>query len=182
SVGLGTPGVDVRPGRNSFSTRVDATQTLGVFVDITAGINLATGVVTWTFTSIDPQTGDIPSAVDAGFLPPDKTPPIGDGFVNYTIRPKANLATGATLPAKATVNFDGVPLDPAPILNTIDVTAPTATVAALPARSPKVFLVRWSASDGANGSGIGSYDVFVSDNNGAFRLFQAATKLTAASF
>ena len=31
--------------------------------------------------------------------------PIGQGFVNYTVRPKANLATGARVDAQATIVF-----------------------------------------------------------------------------
>jgi RHS repeat-associated protein len=83
----------------SYSTRLDLTTTLGIYLDVTAGINLTTGVVTWTFTSIDPKTGDLPSDIFTGFLPPDKTPPQGEAFVTYTIRPKAALAPATAINA-----------------------------------------------------------------------------------
>jgi len=97
--GFGSTVVNVPAGRSSYSTQIDARATLGLFVDVTAGINLGTGLVTWTFTSIDPTTLDLTSNPLAGFLPPDQTPPQGDGFVSYTVRPKANLATGTVINA-----------------------------------------------------------------------------------
>ena len=37
----------------SYSTRVDATATVGLYVDITATLNTTTGLLTVTYTSID---------------------------------------------------------------------------------------------------------------------------------
>jgi hypothetical protein len=152
-------------------------------VDVTAGINLSTGLVTWTFTSLDPTTLDLTSIPLAGFLPPDKTPPEGEGFVSYTIEPKANLSTGATINAQATVVFDqNAPINTPSLTNTIDASAPTSTVNALPATtSQSTFTVSWSGSD-PGGSGIASYNVFVSDDAGPFLPFQTDTTATSALF
>jgi hypothetical protein len=78
-IGFGTDIVNVPPGRTSFSTRVDATATLGVLVDITASFNLMTGLITWTFTSLDPKTLDLPMNPTVGFLPPNTKAPDGRG-------------------------------------------------------------------------------------------------------
>ena len=52
-------------------------------------------------------------------------------------------------------------------LVTIDAGAPTSSVAALPATEDSTtFTVSWSGQDDAGGSGIASYDVYVSDNGG----------------
>jgi large repetitive protein len=108
--------VQIPRGLTTYSTQVDATATLGVLVEITAGINLQTGVVTWTFTSLDPSTG---------FLPPDATPPAGEGLVSYTIEANPNDTTGAVIPAQATVVFDtNAPIDTAVVSNTTDDTTP----------------------------------------------------------
>ena len=64
---------------------------------------------------------------------------------------------------------------------TADATAPTSSVAALPSLSPGAIAVSWSGSDGS-GSGIASYDVFVSDNSGAFTRWQTATTSTNAAY
>ena len=43
----------------------------GTIVRIDAGIDPATGIIRWTFTSIDPDTGEAPIDALLGFLPPD---------------------------------------------------------------------------------------------------------------
>ncbi len=157
------------PGLTSYSTRVDATATLGVYVDIDASLNLSTGLLTVTFTSLDPTTLDTPSNPLVGFLPPDTDPPNGEGYINYTIQPKAGLATGAAIDAQASIVFDtNAPLATPQVVNTIDAGPPTSAVAALPATTTTPsFTVSWSGSDGA-GPGIAGYDVYVSDDGGAF--------------
>ena len=167
----------------SYSTRVDATATLGVYVDVDASLNLSTGLLTVTFTSLDPTTLDTPANPLVGFLPPDTNPPNGEGYINYTIQPKAGLATGATLDAQASIVFDTNAAIATPqIVNTIDTTTPTSTVTALPSTTTTPsFTVSWSGSDGA-GPGIADYNVYVSDDGGAFTLFQANTTATSATF
>ncbi len=167
----------------SYTTTIDATATLGLFVDVTAGINLSTGKVTWTFTSIDPTTLDLTSNPLAGFLPPDETPPQGEGSVSYTIKAKANLASGAVVSAQATVVFDtNKPISTAVVSNKIDTTVPTSSVEALQRRQRlPSFTVSWSGSDGA-GSGIASYDVFVSTNGGPFQPLETGITATSATF
>jgi RHS repeat-associated protein len=185
--GFGGLDVQVPLGRNSYSTRLDLRKALGLFVDVTAGIDLNTGVATWTFTSIDPRTLDVPSDILSGFLPPDQHPPEGEAFINYTIQPKATAATGTRINAKATVIFDaGLPdqssLDTAPIFNTIDAGPPTSSINPLPATSSPTFTVTWSGQDDPGGSGVASFDVFVSDNGGPFTPFILNVPQTSAVF
>ena len=50
--------------------------------------------------------------------------------------------------------------------------APTSTVSPLPAtENTTAFTLSWSGTDDPGGSGIASYDVYVSDNGGAFTPF-----------
>jgi autotransporter-associated beta strand protein len=184
SFGFGNTIVNVPSGRTSYSTQLDLTASLGVLVDVTASFNPLTGLATWTFTSLDPTTLDVPADPLAGFLPPDNNSGIGEGFVNYSVSPKANSTTGTQVKGQATVVFDmNPPLATAPILNTIDSGAPTSTVAPLPATEGAAsFPVSWSGQDDANGSGIASYNVYVSDNGGAFTLWQSATTHTSATY
>ena len=166
--GFGDLQVEVPSGRRSYSTRVDYTNARGEYVDVTAGIDLVTGIVTWTFVSIDPKTGEPATAINAGFLPPNVTRPEGDGFTNYRIKPKSNLATGATVSALASIVFDtNAPIDTPNFVNTIDSIAPSTSVATLPSQSPSTFVVSWSGADDAGGSGIASYDIFVSIDGAA---------------
>jgi hypothetical protein len=134
--------------------------------------------------SIDPMTLDIPSDPFPGFLPPNSTPPAGEAYVTFRIRPRADAPTGTRINALATVVFDEEPpLDTAPVFNTIDSGPPTSSVNPLPAvTTTSSFTVSWSGSDDPGGSGIARYDVFVSDNGGPFVPFMQNTTLTSATF
>jgi RHS repeat-associated protein len=180
--------VMVPPGRQDYSTRVDARSSLGVYVDVSAGLNRQTGLVTWTFTTIDPTTLDVPAGnILEGLMPPDDATGRGEGSVSFTIQPKTSDPTGTVVNAKATVTFDtGLAeqssLDTPAVSNTIDAAPPTSSINSLPATSPVAFTVSWSGQDDPGGSGIATYDIFVSDNGGPFTLWQSATTATSAIF
>ncbi len=183
NVAFGDTVVSVPSGLQSYSTTIDLTATLGIDVQLAASFNALTGLATWDFTSIDPATMDVPANPLAGFLPPDVSNGEGLGFVNYTIQPKSSVVTGEAIGAEATVVFDqNAPLTTAAISNTIDNGPPTSSVAALPAHNSPTFTVSWSGADDSGGSGIASYDVYVSDNGGSYTAFQTGTTATSASF
>ncbi len=176
--------IAVPAGLQSYSTSVDTTNTDGtaLVVDASAGLNLATGVVTWTFRSVDPATGELPSGVQDGFLPVEDGSGRGIGAVDFTILPKSGLATGTAFSSTATVVFDtNAPLNTNTVLTTIDAGAPTSTVSPLPADSPPQFTVTWVGAD-PGGSGIASYNVFVSTDGGPFTPFALGTTSTSALF
>ena len=98
SIGFGNFVVNVPAGLQYYSTRVDATASLGCYVDITADLNRMTGLVTCTFTTIDPVTLDEPvSDPTAGFLPPDDADQRGEGWLTYNIAPLSTLPTGTVV-------------------------------------------------------------------------------------
>ncbi len=168
SITFGDHVIQVPVGLTSFTTQVDDTAQNGVLVNISASFDASTGTAKWIFNSIDPKTGDLPNGLN-GFLPPDTNPPLGEGAVTYAIQPRGSDTTGTALIAQATVVFDdNAPINTAAILNTIDAGAPASAVSPLPATEPSPsFTVTWSGTDDANGtpgSGIASYNVFVSDN------------------
>jgi RHS repeat-associated protein len=177
---------DVPGGLAFYQTRVDARATLGIYVDISASFNALTGKLTWTFTSIDPATGDLPADVLTGFLPPDVTDPQGAAFISYSVLPKPGLTTGAVVSAKATVIFDAglsdqSSLDTPVFTNAIDAGAPTSSATTAKYVGSK-FTVSWVGTDDSGGSGIDHYDVYVSDNGGAFTPFLLNTTSTSATF
>jgi RHS repeat-associated protein len=167
-------------------------------VQIAAGIDFATGLVFASFYSIDPFTG-LPPDVLTGFLPPEDGTGRGMGYVSYVVDQKTGLATSTEIRNIAYIVFDGQPaiatnqvdphdaskgIDPAKeALNTIDAGDPTSAVLPLPAQvTQSEFLVSWAGADDAGGSGIASYEIFVSDNGGAFSPWLSDTTLTTASF
>jgi hypothetical protein len=164
-----TGGVDLRPERN-------------LIVTIHASLDKNTGVLTWRFTSIDPDTGQLTEDPDAGFLPPNVNPPEGDGSVVFTVEPKAGLATNTTICNQASIVFDvNEPIVTPEWCNTIDDTPPSSQVLALaPTQSSPSFPVEWSGTD--TGSGIADYTIFVSENGGPFTAFLIDTPDTSAMF
>jgi RHS repeat-associated protein len=164
--------------------RIDRTATDGYYVDISAGLNTQTGEAFWTFTTIDPATGESPTDPFLGFLPPNDENASGEGFVNYTIRPRSDASTGDVIDAAATIVFDTEePIDTPPIFHTIDAASPQSEVTGLPATTPETsFTVTWTGADDTIGSGLASYTVYVSDNGGNFTPWLTNTSNTSATY
>lgn len=100
----------VPAGVTAFATRVDAEAALGVFVNVAADLNPATGLVNWTFTAMDPRTLDLPTGNNAleGFLFPEDGTGRGVGFVTYSVHPSAVSPLPAnTTATKFTVSWAG---------------------------------------------------------------------------
>jgi subtilase family serine protease len=63
-----------------------------------------------------------------------------------------------------------------------DATAPASQVATLPAHSYRRIPVSWSGTDEPGGSGIAGYDIFVSENGGAFTRWLERTTLSGSVY
>lgn len=127
--------ISVPPGRSYFQTRVDLRPTgNNLLVDVEAGLDLETGLVQWTLTGIDPDTGELSQDPLAGFLPPnDPQTHVGEGSVSYLVRPKTGLASGAEIANMATIIFDwNEPIDTPWVVNRIDGGVPASSVDPLP--------------------------------------------------
>lgn len=166
-------GLQVRPplGLTSYSWLVDLRPTTPLLVRVTAGLEKNTGIITWRFTSLDPTTGQPPLDPLAGFLPPNRKPPEGDGSVLFTISSHKAITSNTVVRNKARIIFDNnPPIDTPEWLNTIDITRPTSTVQPLAAtQNLPTFEVKWTGNDLE--SGIGSYSIYVSENGGPFYLW-----------
>ena len=170
------------PGVSDFTTDVDLRPAKNLIVRVSANLDTTTDVLTWRFRSLDPTTMRAPDDPLVGFLPPNTSPPDGEGSVFFTVMPKAGLGTGTEIRNKATIVFDqNAPIDTQEWLNTLDNSKPSSSVAALPAAetSPS-FDVSWSGTD--SGSGIQDYTVFVSEDGGPFNAWQVDTASTSATF
>jgi len=182
SVSFGSRNVTPPAGTSQeFTTDVDLRPAQNLLVRINARAD-AGGVLTWRFTSLDPATGRPPADPLAGFLPPNKVPPQGEGAVTFTVALRKGLSTNTRIRNKAVIVFDkNPPINTPEWLNTIDNTKPTSRVEALPAtHSTAAFTVRWSGSDSE--SGVRDYTVFVSENNGPYTVWLANTTATSATF
>jgi subtilase family serine protease len=185
SFGFGGNTYTVPDNSAFFQTQIDLTATAGFYLDVTGAIDPSTGIATWTFTTIDPETGLIPVDPTLGFLPPDDNNGKGAGFVSYVILAKPTATTGTVIDAQATITFySQPPLDTPKIFNTIDTGNDlTSTVAPLPGFVGSTsFQVSWSGTDAAAGSAISTYSILASDNGGPFTLWLEDTSLTSATY
>lgn len=198
--GFGAFEFDLPAGLQAFQEVVDWTNPDGspLTVTVEALLDKALRTVTWTFRSSDPATGEFPEDPFAGFLPPNDEEGSGEGFVDYLVRAKTNLPTGTEIRGIASIIFDTNdpittnqidPQDPSQgtdpnkeALVTIDWGAPVSQVNSLPVISVLSALVSWSGQDDLGGSGIATYDVYVSDNSGEFVLWLDDTELTSSTF
>jgi subtilase family serine protease len=183
-IGFGKYRVAVPENRAYHQARVPLGTDLGnLHADISAFLDVTTGRVMWTLTAIDPATGEQPNGALQGLLPPNDETGRGQGFVTYTVRAKAGAPTGTQITNRATIVFDTEePITTNTVSNTLDSDAPASSVAALPASSQPTFAVSWSGTDPANGSGLHSYDIYVSEGEGPFEPFVSGTEETSAQF
>lgn len=160
-----------------FTTTADLRPTTNLLVKITVAVNTSTGVLTWNFQSLDPATNQPPTDPLAGFLPPG-----AEGSVFFTAMPKSDVGTGTVIQNTATVVFDvNSPINTPIWSNTIDNTAPTSKVSALPpTEETHVFPVQWSGTD--VGAGIQDFTIYVSDNGGPFTLWLTNTTGTQGMY
>jgi len=169
-------------GLSEFNTDVNLRPASNLIVRINAKLNTETGLLTWRFVSLDPATMQPTDDPLAGFLPPNRNPPEGDGEVFFTVMPKSGLTTGSEIRNRARVVFDvNEPIDTPEWLNTIDNSRPVSQVLPLAAtQNSSSFEVRWSGTD--SGSGVQTYTIFVSENGGPFTAFLNNTTATSATF
>jgi len=185
SFGFGDHIFNVPKNRAYHTGRLDVVDSLGVYVDVTAGIDVTTNEAFWTFRSVDPDTGLPPTNPLAGFLPVnDPETGVGQGFVTYTIRAREDAVTGDVIDAQAEIVFDvNEPIDTPPIFNTIDADNPTSQVQdSVNFVDETTFEVSWTGQDVAGGSGLGGVDILVSNNGAAYEPWLSDTAETSAYF
>lgn len=169
--GFGNLVFSVPPNTSNYSARLDVRDSLGVYVDVTAGINVGNNTAFWIFQSIDPLTGLPPEDPLLGFLPVNDTVNHhGEGFISFSIRPRAAVETGDSLRAGASIVFDiNPPLATNTWLNIADAVSPSSSVNPLPASIDSTsVIITVSGSDDAGGSGIASYELYAAENAGPY--------------
>lgn len=183
--GFGPFNFTVPPNTSFYTKRLDVKDSLGVFVDVTAGLDILNHRAFWIFQSIDPATGlSSTLAANAGFLPVnDSLTHKGEGYVNFTLQPSETDTTGDTTSAYASIVFDNeAALNTNTWRNTIDAVAPQSHVNPLQPLVDSVFTVSWTSQDDLNGSGEKNYELYSSKNNGAYTLYKSNIDSLSVSF
>jgi PKD repeat protein len=93
--------------RKQLAANVITGTTEGEFrLDISARFNIQIGRAEWYLKVIDTATGDLPADPLAGFLPPEDGTGRGQGYVTFSVKPKADTPIGMVITNTATIIFD----------------------------------------------------------------------------
>ena len=179
---IGDSSFSIPNGLKAYHTQIDLSAK-GMFyaVDVDAKLNDTTGVVSWTFTTLDLNTLLPATGVFDGFLPPNINSPQGQGSVSFSIKVKDSIANNTAINNSAAIYFDNnAPIITPTWLNTIDDEKPISNVLALSNGCDSIFTVSWNGTDSQ--AGIAGYDVYFSVNGNSSKPLISNTSLTTFTF
>ena len=169
------------PGVQQYTGGVDLRPDQTLVVTVQAGLDTNTGLLTWRFTSIDPNTGQFTEDPDAGLLPPNINPPEGEGSVVFTVQPKPGLATDTQICNRASIVFDvNAAIETPEWCNRIDTGPPVTAVDSMVAGCSGALSLHWSGSD--VGAGLDTFTIFVSEDGGPAVAWLADTTDTSGVY
>jgi len=181
--------VPLKKGTKEIQTRLDLRPDMMIAVDVKATLDPDTGDIEWWFHCVEPMTGEYPDDPMAGFLPPyNEETGFEIGWVEFSVKPKEELPNGTEVANQAFVQFDFMgPFNPAPKegpwINTVDCIPPESEILEFPSvMYSKIFTIKWLGEDNPAGSGVGCYDIYVSDNGSGFTLWETGVKDTQTLF
>ncbi len=175
---------NIPSNRSYYSSRLDVRDSLGIYVDITTGIDVSKNEAFWIFESIDPTTGLSPADPNKGLLPiNDKQLHNGEGYVSFFIKPKKNANTGDSINVKATIVFDkNEPLATNQWVNTVDAKPPVSSIVSSQITDKETIKLTWKGNDDAKGSGLKSWQLYYTENNSFLSLYADAIEDTCFTF
>ncbi len=171
--GFGDFTFEVPPMASQYSQRLDLTDSLGVWLDVTAGLRVPDNYAYWIFQSVDPATG-LPPVGPLGFLPVNDTlnPGNGEGYVTFTIDPNPSIVTGDEITEQAHIVFDQNDTVPTnTYTNRFDAIAPSSVLQGDASQAGEGILnLTFTASDDAEGSGVDGVNLYVSIDDNEYEL------------
>lgn len=187
SFGFNNVNFTVPNGLNSYYQRLDLRDSLGLFVDVTAGLDGVNHRAFWIFQAIDPVTLTPTTDPLKGFLLTRDTanPTHGNGFVNFSIKPISVANTGDTISAYASIVFDANDsMLTNRAFNTIDARPPSTIMNSVVQNTviPNQYQISWTGNDDPGGSGLASYSLYASVNGRPYTLFAQNIKNTSTIF
>ncbi len=170
--GFGSHIYTVEGNRSTYQQRLNLVADIGIYVDVVAGIDIVAGEAFWIFQSIDPVTLLPPQGTQDGFLPINDENGSGEGFVTFNIKPRVlACVTGDEITAQASIVFDVNEAIATNVwYNTVDALPPTTQLTGQEGNDNEVLL-QFSGNDDQGGCGIKQYKLYVSDNYGAYSLY-----------
>lgn len=155
---------------NAYQSRIDLKDSLGYYVDLIGGLDVAKQQGFWTFTTIDPETGYAPWQAEMGLLPVNDSTHVGEGAVTFQLKPYEGLKTGDTISIKANIVFDQNDTIPTNRwTNTIDAGNPESKLTAeLHPTLPNVYNLKFTAKDDEGGSGVRHVLLYLANHSGVY--------------
>ncbi len=167
---------------NAYQQRIDLRDSLGYYVDLIGGLDVARQQGFWTFSTIDPETGYAPWQAEMGLLPVNDETHVGEGFVTFQLKPYEGLKTGDTISIQANIVFDQNDTIPTNRwTNKIDAGNPESKVSAEVVtdlqsgthgtgdlQSPSAYNLTFTANDDEGGSGVKHILLYLANHNGIY--------------
>lgn len=154
--GFANNAFDIEDEPNVYSTRLDMRDSMKIYVDLHAGLDMIKTQGFWKFSSIDPEAGYAPWQVDRGLLPVNDSTHVGEGFVTFRIKPYEDMVTGDTISFNANIVFDSndtIPTNSWKV--TVDAGMPTSKIIAkVDEKDYSHYMLSFTANDDENGSGL----------------------------
>ena len=160
----------VAKSSNAYQQRIDLKDSLGYYVDLIGGLDVAKQQGFWTFTTIDPETGYAPMQAERGLLPVNDSTHVGEGAVTFQLKPYEGLKTGDTISIAANIVFDTNDTIPTNRwTNKIDAGNPESNLTAETHPTlPNVYNLKFTGKDDEGGSGIRHLLLYLANHSGIY--------------
>ena len=146
-------------GSKSFVQTLDLRPEIDAIAELQCAYNVQTGLIRWTFTSLDPMTMEPTDDVMQGFLPVNADGTSGIGEVSYNVNLLKTFADGTQIANRASIVFDTNDPILTPVWqNTIDAVSPVSKVTEVVTLNDSTARVRCEGSD--ERSGVWRYEVY----------------------
>jgi hypothetical protein len=181
NVYIGDSVLYVEPGLREFvlDKKMGA---LGVTARVHGKLDMQTGLLTWTFRSLNATTLEEIEDPDIGFLPPNVNRPEGQGAVSFFVKLKNVPQHEEQVKNSASIVFDANPaIATNEHLVTFDLVAPQSAILPVdPVQGTANFELNWSGSD--QGSGVQYYNIYYILNGTDTVFWLGGTTETTAIF
>ena len=165
-------------GSKSFVQTLDLRPEIDAIAELQCAYNVQTGLISWTFTSLDPMTMEPTDDIMQGVLPVNYDGTSGIGNVTYTVDLLKTFPDGTEISNKASIIFDNNDAIETPVwTNTIDAVCPEGRVTEAVLVNDSTATIRCEGSD--ERSGVWKYEVYVQYGSG--ELWEKAGECTADS-
>ena len=163
-------------GRDSFNQMVKIT--VGedeIMVDVKINLDRETRQLTAEFMAIDPETGTMLMDVTKGLLYPNDETGRGDGDIQYTVSPNADVENGAKLTNVADIYFDfNEPIETPVVEHTIDSAKPVLNNISVASSGGNLVAFTFNGTDAD--SGIYGYNIAVSSDGEVYTYLATVTE------